>query len=281
MDGKIFDIQRFSIYDGPGIRTNVFFKGCNLRCLWCHNPESQSAKNQLLFYQNKCVGCGKCAEICNKTFTDECTACGKCAEVCAHDARKISGRKISADEVVAEVIKDIEFYKTSGGGVTLSGGEPLLQPEFAAEILKKCKEHGIHTAIETAADVPWKSLEAVLPYLDLVLCDIKAVDEQNHIRCTGVSNKRILENADKLKESSVEVVFRTPVVPSYNEDEIEDIAKFCSPCAYEILAYHSTGCGKYTALNKHYELENVESPTKEFMENLAKKTNAKYNYTGI
>lgn len=281
MDGKIFDIQRFSIYDGPGIRTNVFFKGCNLHCLWCHNPESQSAKKQLLFYREKCVGCGKCSEICKKTFTDDCIACGKCAEVCAHNARKISGRTASSDEVVNEVLKDIEFYRTSSGGVTLSGGEPLLQPDFAADILKKCKGHDIHTAIETAADVPWQSFQKVLPYLDLVLCDIKCIDEENHIRCTGVSNRRILENAEKLKKSSVNVIFRTPVIPTYNDGEIEQIAKFCSPCEYELLAYHNTGCGKYTALDIPYALENIEPPSKDFMENLAKKSNAKYNYTGI
>ena len=281
MDGKIFDIQRFSIYDGPGIRTNVFFKGCNLRCLWCHNPESQSAKPQLLFYRDKCIGCGKCAEICDKTFTEDCIACGKCAEVCSQNARKISGKKISADEVVIEVLKDIEFYRTSGGGVTLSGGEPLLQPDFAAEILKKCKEQGIHTAIETAADVPWQSFQKVLPYLDLVLCDIKCINEDSHIRCTGVSNKRILENAQKLKKSDTKVIFRTPVVPDYNDGEIDKIAEFCSPCEYEILAYHNTGCGKYNALNMDYALKEVEPPTREFMENLAKKTKAKYSFTGI
>ena len=281
MDGRIFDIQRFSIYDGPGIRTNVFFKGCNLRCPWCHNPESQSAKRQLLFYKNKCVGCGKCAEICDKTFTADCIACGRCAEVCAHGARRISGDIMSADEIVEVVLSDVEFYKTSGGGVTLSGGEPLLQPEFAAEILKKCRKNGIHTAVETAADVPWKSFEAVLPYLDLVLCDIKAMDEDTHIKCTGTSNKRILENAEKLKKSAVKVVFRTPVVPGYNDCEVEKIAEFCSPCEYELLAYHSTGCGKYDALNMSYTLEDVEPPSRDFMEKLAEKTNAIYNYTGI
>lgn len=281
MDGKIFDIQRFSIYDGPGIRTNVFFKGCNLRCLWCHNPESQSGKNQLLFYRDKCVGCGECAKICSKTFTADCIACGRCAEVCTHDARKISGRTASADEVVDAVLRDKEFYRTSGGGVTLSGGEPLLQADFAAEILRKCRESGIHTAIETAADVPWTSFEKVLPYLDLVLCDIKCIDGENHIRCTGVSNRRILENAERLKNSGVKIIFRTPVIPGYNDAEIKKIAEFCEPCEHEILAYHSTGCGKYTALNMPYELESVEAPIREFMEDLARETNSVYSYTGI
>lgn len=281
MEGKIFDIQRFSIYDGPGIRTNVFFKGCNLRCLWCHNPESQKMKNQLLFYRDKCIGCGECAKICSKTFTDDCIACGKCAEVCTHSARVISGRTATADEVVQEILKDKEFYRTSGGGVTLSGGEPLLQADFAAEILKKCKENGIHTAIETAACVPWESFEKVLPYLDLVLCDIKGIDEKKHIENTGVSNKTILENAERLKTSGVDVLFRTPVIPNYNDSEIKEIAEFCKPCEHELLAYHSTGCGKYTALGLEYRLGEVEAPSKEAMEKLAADCGAKYNFTGI
>jgi len=281
MNGKIFDIQRFSIFDGPGIRTNVFFKGCNLRCLWCHNPESQSMKNQLMLHRDKCVGCGECTKICDKLFTEDCTACGKCTKVCTHGAREISGREAYADEIVETVLKDKEFYKTSNGGVTLSGGEPLLQADFAAEILKKCKENGIHTAIETAANVPWESFQKVLPYLDLVLCDIKCINEENHIRCTGVTNKRILENAEKLKQSGVEILFRTPVIPGYNDCEIKRISDFCAPFEHELLAYHSTGCSKYTALNLDYTLNDVEAPTREFMEKLAEATDSKYNYTGM
>ena len=181
MDGRIFDIQRFSIYDGPGIRTNVFLKGCNLRCKWCHNPESQRMANDLLFYREKCVGCGACKAVCDKAFTPACTGCGKCAEVCRHGAREISGRTVSADEVVGKVLRDRRFYKTSGGGVTLTGGEPLLQPDFAAEILEKCKAAGLHTAVETAGNVPWSTFERVLPYLDLVLFDLKSLDEQTFL----------------------------------------------------------------------------------------------------
>ena len=281
MDGKIFDIQRFSIYDGPGIRTNVFFKGCNLRCLWCHNPESQKSINQLLFYRDKCVGCGACAEVCKNTFTPQCTACGKCTEVCTHGARVISGRTESAEEIAATVLRDIEYYKTSGGGVTLSGGEPLIQPDFAAEILKICKEKGIHTAIETAGCVPWESFQKVLPFLDLVLFDIKCLDESNHIKCTGVSNRLILENAEKLKNSGVKILFRTPVIPGYNDSEIAAIGEFCKPFDYEILAYHKTGCGKYTALGTEYSLPDVEAPSREYMEKLAEESGAVYNYTGV
>ena len=281
MNGKIFDIQRFSIYDGPGIRTNVFLKGCNLRCLWCHNPESQSMKNELMLNHDKCVDCGECSKICDKTFTSDCTACGKCAEVCAHKARKIKGETVSAENIVKTVLKDNEFYKTSGGGVTLSGGEPLLQADFAAEILKKCKESGIHTAIETALNVKWESVEKILPYTDLVLCDIKCIDEKKHIDCTGVSNKLILENAQKLRASGVNVIFRTPVIPGYNDDEIGKIAEFCGDYEYEILAYHKTGCGKYKSLGREYALSSVEPPSAEFMNGLSEKYGAKYNRTGM
>lgn len=281
MNGIIFDIQRFSIYDGPGIRTNVFLKGCNLNCLWCHNPESQSGRKQLMFYRDKCVGCGRCVEICGKTFTADCTACGKCAEVCSGGAREIAGRTVTADEVVREVLRDREFYRTSGGGVTLSGGEPLLQADFAAEILSQCKENGLHTAIETAADVPWSSFEKVMPYLDLVLCDIKCIDEANHIRCTEKSNKRILENAEKLKNGAVKVIFRTPVIPEYNDGEIEKISEFCKPCEHELLAYHNTACGKYAALGLEYRLSGIEPFEQSFMEKLAEENSAIYSPTGI
>lgn len=281
MEGKIFDIQRFSIYDGPGIRTNVFFKGCNLRCLWCHNPESQKAEKQLLFYKDKCIGCGACTEICNKTHTDECTACGRCADVCHNAARKISGRLCDSDEIVAEVMRDKEFYKTSGGGVTLSGGEPMLQPDFAAEILKKCKEHNIHTAVETAGNVKWDCFQKVLPYTDLVLFDIKCMNEKKHAEYTGASNKLILENAERIKNSGVKILFRTPVIPDYNDTEIKAIADFCKPFDYEILAYHKTGCGKYNALGLDYALSAVEAPSKEFMQRLADENIAIYRYTGV
>lgn len=280
MDGKIFDIQRFSIYDGGGIRTNVFFKGCNLRCLWCHNPESQNMKNELLFRKDKCIGCGKCGEICSNTFTEKCTACGKCVSVCPRNAREISGRTVSADEVVRTVMRDKEFYLTSGGGVTLSGGEPLLQPEFAAEILEKCKAEGIGTAIETAGNVPWSVFERVLPYLDIILFDIKCLDEEKHKKYTGVSNSLILENAEKLKKTGKRLIFRTPVIPGVNDGEVKEIGKFCGGNEYEILAYHVTGCGKYNALGRKYQLD-IEPPCREFMEKLAAESGAEYSFTGI
>lgn len=281
MKGFIFDIQRFSIYDGPGIRTNVFFKGCNLRCKWCHNPESQLQKAQLMFYAEKCVGCGKCAQVCDKTFTPECAACGKCVQVCTHAARKISGYEEDSAIIIAKALKDREFYKTSGGGVTLSGGEPLLQADFAAEILKALKAEGIHTAVETAANVKESELQKVLPYTDLFLCDVKCIDPALHKELTGVDNSLILSNAAMLKSSGKDIVFRMPVIPGMNDNEVKKVSGFAGDAPFEILAYHKTGCGKYDALNMPYEAAAVEPPTKEYMQTLAAETGAIYKPTGI
>ena len=281
MDGRIFDIQRFSIYDGEGIRTNVFFKGCNLRCLWCHNPESQQMKDELMFYKDKCRGCGECLKICGNTFKESCVACGKCVDVCSYSARKISGQTVSADEVVKKVLRDKAFYDTSGGGVTLSGGEPLLQADFALEILRKCRENGVSTAIETAADVPWEVFEKLLPYLDFVFCDIKCIDEALHKKLTGVGNGRILENAERLKQSGVKMRFRMPVIPSLNVDEVSKAVAFAGDIPLELMAYHITGCNKYDALGREYKIGSIEPPTKEYMTALAEKTGAIYDPTGI
>ena len=281
MNGKIFDIQRFSIFDGPGIRTNVFLKGCNLRCLWCHNPESQKCESQLMFYKNKCTLCGECKKMCEKAFTAECVSCGKCVSVCHSGARKITGREMSADEVVSEILKDRAFYETSGGGVTLSGGEPLLQIDFAVVILKKCREKNINTAIETAANVPWEFFEKALPFLDNILCDVKCIDSALHKKLTGVSNERILENAEKLKKENVNLVFRMPVIPTLNDGEVQAVKAFAGDTPLELLAYHSTGKGKYDALGEEYLIDEIVPPTTEYMNSLAEKNSCVYSPTGI
>ncbi len=279
MDGRIFDIQRFSIHDGPGIRTTVFLKGCNLRCLWCHNPESQSMKNELMFYSSKCEGCGRCRQVCE--HPGSCISCGKCVEVCHTGARVLAGRTADADEVINLVLRDREFYKTSGGGVTLSGGEPLLQIDFAEKILKTCKENGINTAVETAGNVPFDSLERILPFVDLFLFDIKGIDEENHKKNTGVSNKQILSNASALKERGANILFRMPVIPGCNDNEVGAVSEFAGDYPLELMAYHRTGCGKYTALGREYTLEEVVPPERDYMENLAKETGAAFNFSGI
>ena len=192
----LFDIERNSFVDGPGIRTTVFFKGCNLKCAWCHNPESQSTKPQMMFYRDKCTGCGKCKEIC--PTPDNCILCGKCTFYCPVDARKVCGKEYTVDEVFSEIIKDKSYYENSGGGVTFSGGECMLQIDFLAEILKKCKENGIHTAVDTAGHIPFESFKKILPYTDLFLYDIKIFDTQKHKQYVGVGNELILENSLRL-----------------------------------------------------------------------------------
>ena len=281
MDGKIFDIQRFSIHDGPGIRTTVFLKGCNLKCLWCHNPESQSSTDELLFYQDKCIGCGACRRVCRKNENEPCVACGKCVTVCPRDARELAGKTVSAKEVMETVLKDKKYYVTSGGGVTLSGGEPLLQRDFVLEILKNAKANDLHTAIETAGNVQWETFEQVLPYLDLILYDIKAIDEKTHRHCTGVSNRLILENAEKLKKQSTKLLFRMPVVPGYNDAEVKRVRAFTEGFDLELMPYHEIAKNKYRALSRPYHTEDASPPSKDEMEKLATEIRAIYSPSGI
>lgn len=268
----IINIQRFSIHDGPGIRTTVFFKGCNLRCLWCHNPESQKASPERMFYKHKCVGCGACRAVCDVAFGSGCDACGKCTGVCLYGAREISGRAVSLDELLFEIEKDKDFYEASGGGVTFSGGEPLLQFDFLFEILKKCKEKGIHTAIETAGNVPWERIEALLPYLDNVIFDVKAIDENKHVALTGVTNKVILKNAERLRNTVPEkLLFRMPVVPGCNDSEIEAVVDFVSGHRLELMPYHTIGVGKYDALGVEYTLSDVKPPESELIRSVTER----------
>lgn len=251
--GILFDIQRGSYVDGPGIRTTVFFKGCNLRCLWCHNPESQSPARQMLYYQNRCTGCGKCRAVC--PTPEQCTLCGKCTLFCPHDAKEICGREYTAIEVMQEIEKDLAYYQT-GGGVTFSGGECMLQVEFLTALARRCKESGIHTAIDTAGHVPWDSFQQVLPYTDLVLYDIKCITPEKHMAGTGVSNDRILTNLRRLaEETTVPICIRIPLVPGFNDDadEMERVADFLSTIRHntvEILPYHKMGEHKYAALSR-------------------------------
>ena len=221
LSATIFDIQRGSYVDGPGIRTTVFMKGCNLGCAWCHNPESQNAKPQRMFYKNKCVLCGKCVTVCPSgalTFDngpvpnpEKCTLCGKCALWCPADAISVCGKTMDTETVFREVRKDKAFYETSGGGVTVSGGECMLYPDFVAELLDKCKKDGIDTAVDTAGNVPFGSLEKVIPFTDIFLYDIKCVTPDVHKKFTGVVNNRILDNYKLLISMGKRVIVRVPM----------------------------------------------------------------------
>lgn len=257
----IFDIQRNSFVDGPGIRTTVFFKGCNLKCKWCHNPESQSSKPQILFYKDKCTGCGRCAGITERD-TDF---------VCFNDAKQICGKQYTVDEVFRIVEKDKPFYEASNGGVTFSGGECMLQIDFLYEILKKCKENNIHTAVDTAGFVPWEYFARILPYTDVFLYDIKALNSKIHEAFVGVSNELILSDLKKLFECEASVIIRIPIIPSFNDsaEEMQSIKHFLAPYRprkIELLPYHKMGEHKYSALGLN--MTSFEVPSKETMDKL-------------
>lgn len=246
MTGEIFNIQKFCVNDGPGIRTTVFFKGCPLRCEWCHNPESQTQEKQIMFYPDKCSGCGRCRNLTadNSDF------------ICFNNAKEICGKTVLSDYVIDEVMKDYEFYKNSGGGITLSGGEPLFQFEFALDILKKAKENDLHTAIETCGFADSDKIKQIAEYTDLFLFDFKESNPELHKTYTGVDNILIKKNLYLLNELKKDIVLRCPIIPGYN-DRQENYDKICefantltSVTGIEIEPYHAFGENKYLALGK-------------------------------
>ncbi|MCL2815237.1 MAG: glycyl-radical enzyme activating protein [Oscillospiraceae bacterium] len=266
--GKIFNIQRFSIYDGPGARTVVFFSGCNLKCAWCHNPESVSNRQQLKFNFEQCILCGRCFELCERGAhklkdgahildRSKCEACGRCAGECWAEALVPVCRGVTVPELEKSIKTDEPYFKNSGGGVTFSGGEPMLQADFLREILKVCKTSKIHTAVDTAGAVEFEAFEKIMPFCDLFLYDVKTYDANLHKKLTGVSNKLILENLKRLAAVS-KVLVRVPVIAGANGNigEMEAIAKFLKETDInrcELLPYHKFGEGKYISLGMPYE----------------------------
>ena len=240
MKALISDIKRFAVHDGDGIRTTVFFKGCPLKCVWCHNPESISFKPQFAFYEHKCIGCGECQK---EGFT---------AEQCLGEAKVFYGKEVTVEELLPKLLEDKDFYETSGGGVTLSGGECLCQADFCAELLKRLKENGINTAVDTCGFVPRDAIDKVMPYTDIFLYDVKAFDKGMHIKCTGQSNELILKNLKYIDSCNKSIEIRIPYVPDYNSDQIEKIAEFLKPLknikAVKVLPYHNYAASKYAAL---------------------------------
>lgn len=277
---KLFDIQRGSFVDGPGVRTTVFFRGCNLRCEWCHNPESQSGGKHIFHYAEKCISCASCDAACpfgaiSKGNVDYagCAFCGKCEIVCPVGALRVSGFELEEDEIVKIVIRDKPFYAQSGGGVTFSGGESMLYPDDVASLAKRCGENSVHVAVDTAGNVPWKCFETVMPYVDLFLYDIKTLDNEKHRRYTGASNERILDNLKRLLSSGKAVIVRIPVIPSINataEDmrKIRDFLDENGGAPVELLPYHRLGENKYRALGMLPKKFDV--PTDETMRELKK-----------
>lgn len=292
MKGLLTEIQRFSLNDGPGIRTTVFFKGCNMRCQWCHNPETLSPAPQILYYQENCISCLKCTDVCPshaqsvKTdhngikghvfIRDLCTGCGACAEICFPKAMVLSGKKYTVDEVMSQIMQDIDYYKNSQGGVTLSGGEVFLQPQFAKELLIACKEKGIHTAVESNFLTSWEIISELLPYIDLVMVDIKHSDDQIHKSVTGVGNQDILANIKRLSEDGTPFIVRTPVIPGVNDtaEEIENIVrlicKLPNMMYYELLNYNPLGENKYVSLSMEYRFTNTKPLSESKMETLSR-----------
>lgn len=285
LQGWIFNIQRYSINDGPGIRTTVFFKECPLRCLWCDNPESQYHFPQLFFFDSLCVKCHRCVSFCPTGATsldsegttqinrDICKACGACVEACLSEARAISGKLMTVDEVLEIVKKDTLFYRNSGGGVTASGGEPTAQPKFLLELFMRCQKSVIHTTLDTCGYVSWEVLERILEYTDLVLFDIKHMDSVRHIELTGVDNKLILQNARKIIQQGKPLRIRIPLMPGCNDSEENiratgEFAKRLGLSEVDILPYHRLGASKYERLGMEYKLSETKSYKEEQIETI-------------
>lgn len=284
IEGVIFNIQKFSLHDGPGIRTIVFFKGCNMSCLWCSNPESQEVAPQIMFNKNLCTKCGRCQSVCETSAIDmnsvyridksKCIKCKRCVESCLNGALVLEGKKYSIEEIIKELKKDSVQYRRSNGGITLSGGEVLLQPDFAVALLKECKAYGWHTAIETAMYVNSEAVKKVMQYIDLAMIDIKSMDDEVHKKFTGVSNNIILKNIKLSDQLTKEIIIRIPVIEGFNADlkSIGEIAQFSKSLTnlkrIDLLPYHNYGENKYEAIGRDYLLGELKSPSEDKMERL-------------
>lgn len=284
--GTVFDIKKFSIHDGPGIRTTVFFKGCPLSCWWCHNPESQNPQPELVFRESRCIRCRACLEVCGQgaiswdsdviaTDGGKCTLCGDCVEVCYAEARELVGQERTVAQVMEEVERDLPFYDQSGGGVTFSGGEPLLQRGFLLALLRACQEKEIHTAVDTCGFATWETLDGIRKHVDLFLYDLKLMDDARHRKFTGVSNELILRNLHRLSAQGHNIFLRVPVIPGINDDEesVRQIGTFAAALPHlaqvDILPYHQAAAEKHHRLNRTYGLPETRPPSDERMAEIA------------
>ena len=285
--GEIFDIKKYAIHDGPGIRTTIFFKGCPLSCYWCHNPESLSQTAQRLYREERCIGCMECVKACPnnaltanekgpKWLTANCTYCKTCARVCPAQAVEFIGKTMSVEDVVAEIVKDTLFYDESRGGVTFSGGEPLMQPSFLMELLKACGDLDLHRTVDTCGYADTRTLLNVATQVELFLYDLKHMDSGKHYRYTGVSNEMILTNLECLSRQGARIIIRLPVIPGINDDRenIERTGAFLSALAgvnqVNILPYHPTAEAKYKNLGLKYKAADIERPPRDQLESIAR-----------
>lgn len=273
--GMVFDIQKFCVNDGPGIRSVIFLKGCPLKCLWCHNPESNKRARQLSFDWTKCINCGKCIKVCgngvhrienqqHKVLFDRCKACEKCVRNCPAEALSIYGKETTAEEIVNEVLKDRDFYETSGGGVTISGGEPTYQPEFSLELAQKLKKEQIHVCMETSGCGTADDYQKIAPWIDCFLYDYKATGDESYKKLTGISEKVVLNHLNLLLTLNKQVILRCPVIPQYNltDEHLRGIARISKlgVSSVEIIPYHDMGAGKAKKIGSEMFLPNVKTP---------------------
>lgn len=282
----IFNIQKFSTHDGDGVRTTIFFKGCPLRCMWCHNPESQHYYKELIFHHHKCTACGRCVAKCKQganSIVDgkivfdrsKCTACGVCTDWCITEARELAGKEYTVDALVKEAMKDKIFYEQSGGGVTLSGGEVMASQhmDYVEEVCRKLHENGVSVFIDTSGYTDYENLKRILPYVDVFLYDIKVMDPEDHKKYIGVDNSLILENLKKLSDEGAGLYIRLPIIQQVNatDEHIESVIHFLKEnnihaCQVNLLPYHDIGKGKYASLDMEYHDDEMSVPVSELME---------------
>ncbi len=278
----LMDVKKFAVHDGPGVRTTLFLKGCTLKCIWCHNPEGIGLKPQMAYYRHKCIGCGECVSVC-KTGAQvmdpekghlydraKCVSCGACEAACLGEAMKRFGRRITVGEAVKIALEDRMFYATSGGGVTVSGGEPLLQADFVRALFEELKKEAIHTAVDTCGNVAWERFEKVLPVADMFLYDVKHIDSQAHKALTGAGNELILDNLKRLSDAGKRIEIRMPFVPGCNADDdtVRRIGELLGGLSIErmkVLPYHSLARSKYQALGMEDTMPQADAPTDDML----------------
>lgn len=278
--GRVFNVQRFSLHDGPGIRTTVFLKGCPARCAWCHNPESQSLEAEVVRVETRCASCGACETVCPHDAPPPgsglCSACGACVEACPTGARQMLGTDATVDDVVGDVLRDRVFFEESGGGVTFSGGEPLSQLPFLTGLLAACRSHGVHTAVDTCGFASRNGLLGLVPLVDLFLFDVKSADDTRHRAATGLPGAPILANLRALVAAHAAVWIRVPIVPGHTDDpaDVEAIATLVAglprPCPVSLLPYHAAGAAKARRLGRPSSLEALAPPPPEQLDTLAR-----------